>query len=331
MSNYAVIGNDGKAASRGNYVVKNGLHCEVFEQGWNYKVWESKETGQVEHRLWPRLVYVPMGDPDDPADADVWADPPIDQSGTLLEQERLEQDRLRALEKSARRAKQTCRHKIKEAGFGSLLTNTYGDNMQDFDKARRDWAAFMRKVGPHIPGFACVYAFERQGRGAWHVHAAIHTLPVFLWVPTGRGKHARKVMVRSWDYLRRCWRAIVGKGNIDVDGHRKRGRNRRGAESLAKLAGYVSKYLTKDHADGPQGRNRWGSTQGIQPPKPRVIKLPHMPLLEAIGLAFHLPDGHRIVHHKISRFGDSWMLYTEPGEDEKIGPEGPVANAHLVA
>jgi hypothetical protein len=317
MSNYAVIGNDGKPAPRGNYVVKNGLHCEVFESGWNYKVWQSSDTGQLEHKLWPRLVYVPMGDPDDPDDADVWADPPIDQSGTLLEAERLEKQRLLALEKSARRAKQGCLHKIKEAGFESLLTCTYRENMKDFDRMRRDWAAFMRKVSPFLPDFACVFAFEEQTRGAWHVHAAIRKLPVFLWVPEGRGKHARKVMVRSWDYLRRCWRGIVGDGNIDVDGHRKRGRRGRLGESLARLAAYVAKYLTKDHAKGPPGRNRWGSTQGIKPPKPRVIRLPPMPMIDAIELAFYVPEGHRVVQHRLGAFGKFWCLYSE-----RSGPDG---------
>lgn len=316
MANYVVMGNDGKPAARGNYVVKNGLHCEVFESGWNYKVWESKRTGQLEHKLWPRLVYRPMGDPDDPADADVWADPPLDQSGTLLEAERLEKQRLLALEKSARRAKQQCAHKIKHAGFESLLTNTYAENMQDFDRMRRDWAAFMRKVGPHIPDFACVFAFEQQKRGAWHVHAAIRKLPLYLCVPDGRGKHARKVMVRSWDYLRRCWRSIVGAGNIDVDGHRKRGRFGQGkrfsAESLARMAAYVSKYLTKDHATGPAGRNRWGSTQGLQPPKPRVLTLPPMALIDAMELAFHVPEGHRVVRHSVWGFGKFWCLFSEP-------------------
>jgi hypothetical protein len=322
MSNYVPASNDGKPASRGNYVVRDGLHCEVFESGWNYKVWQSSDTGQLEHKLWPRLVYVAQGDPEDPDDADVWADPPIDQSGTLMEQERLEKQRLLALEKSARRAKQQCSHKIKEAGFSSMLTNTYAENMQDFDRMRRDWAAFMRKVTPHIPNFACVYAFEQQKRGAWHVHAAIHKLPVYLWVPQGRGKHARKVMVRSWDYLRRCWRAIVGKGNIDVDGHRKRGRaghgGHRAAESLARLAGYISKYLTKDHAKGPPGRNRWGSTQGINPPKARIITLPAMPMLEAILMAFHVPEGHRVVQHRMGADKRFWCLYSEAFEPDEV-------------
>jgi len=326
MTNYVPIGNDGKPASRGNYVIRDGLHCEVFESGWNYKVWQSSDTGQLEHKLWPRLVYKVMGDPDDPADADVWADPPIDQSGTVLEAERLERLRLLSLEKSARRAKQACIHKIKEAGFSSLLTCTYKENMQDYDRMRRDWNYMLRKLRDSVPNFAAVFAFEPQDRGSLHVHAAIHKLPPFLWVKQGTGRHSKLCMVRSWDYIRRCWHAIVGKspdgkpnGNIDVDGHRKRGRMSRGghyaAESLARLASYVGKYLTKDHATGPPGRNRWGSTQGIKPPKPRMLTFPAMPMIEMMSLIWHVPDGHRIVQHSMGKDKKFWCLITERGSE----------------
>lgn len=292
------------------YCVRNGVHCKVVEHGWVYKSWHSRATGQAEHKLWPRLLYIPLADIDDPS---VLADPPVDQSGTVLEAERLEKKRLQALEKSARRAKQGCAHKIKEAGFSSLLTCTYRENMQDFDRLRRDWQYMLRRLREFIPGFSAVFAFERQQRGAWHVHAAIHKLPVYLWVPRGKGD-TRKVMVRSWDYIRRLWRGIAGDGNIDVDGHRKRRGTRQSVQSLARLAGYVSKYLTKDHATGPAGRNRWGSTAGITPPKPEVRHLPPMPMSEAIELAFYVPEGHRIAQHRLGGFGKFWVLYTEPGD-----------------
>lgn len=326
MANYVPTGNDGKPASRGNYVIRGGLHCEVFESGWNYKVWQSSDTGQLEHKLWPRLVYIAQGDPDDSDDADVWAEPPIDQSGTVLEAERLERLRLLSLEKSARRAKQSCIHKIKEAGFDSLLTVTYKENMKDFDRMRRDWNYMLRKLQASVPNFAAVYAFEPQDRGAYHCHAAIRKLPSFLWVKQGNGRGSKLCMVRSWDYIRRCWHAIVGKapdgkpnGNIDVDGHRKRGRKSRGghyaAESLARLASYVGKYLTKDHATGPPGRNRWGSTQGITPPKPRLLTFPAMPMIEMMSLIWHVPDGHRIVQHSMGKDRKFWCLFTEADPD----------------
>lgn len=281
------------------------------------KDWRNDVTGQRELVAWRKLVYVPIGDIDDPAVRAVT----IDQSDTALEAERLARQRERALQQSAARAKRTCRQKIKSAQFASLLTCTYRENMQDFDKVRADWHSMLRKLQRVIPGFQAVYSFERQVRGAWHVHAAIEKLPPFLMVPEGAGSK-RLVRVRSWDYVRRLWRSIVGldNGNIDIDGHRRTrhgmmGKYRPG-ESLAKLAGYVSKYLTKDYADGLSGRKRWGSTQGCKAPKAITYIIPECPFHELIEMAFHVPDGHRIVRHRIAPFGRIWMLYTEPGEPD---------------
>lgn len=311
------------------YVAYRGVWCQVVEHGWRVKDWVSPETGQREVMAWKKRCYFPQGDPDCPEDiANGIHVKYSDQTGTVLEEERLERQRQRNKEKSASRAKRTCRHKIKHAGLSSLLTCTYRENMKDFDRIRADWASMLRKLSKAMPWFSAVYAFEEQTRGAWHVHAAIDKLPSHFAVkerdtasPTGW----RTVRVRSFDYIRRLWRSIVGQdnGNIDVDGHR-RGRSGlmgkyRAAESLAKLAGYVSKYLTKDHATGPEGRNRWGSTQGIKVPKPTMIDLPEMPLDELIELAFHVPDGHRIVGHRIGQFGKFWALYTEPGNPEPPG------------
>ncbi|GLS16576.1 rolling circle replication-associated protein [Hydrogenophaga electricum] len=310
----------------GQYVAYRGVWCQVVEHGWRVKEWVSPDTGQREVIAWKKRCYIPqgpipVGDAQDEPD-DVFAPPPIDQSGTVLEAERLERQRLLNLEKSAKRAKRTCRHKIKSSEFASLLTCTYRENMGDFNRVRRDWADMLRKLQRAIPGFRAVYAFEQQERGAWHVHAAIHRLPPWLMVPEGTGRATRLVRVRSWDYVRRLWHSVVGKdnGNIDVDGHRRTrhglpGKHRPG-ESLAKLAGYVSKYLTKDYAEGLAGRNRWGSTQGLDLPKPVIIDVPDCPLHDLIELAFHVPDGHRIVRHRIGQFGRFWCLFSEPGEPD---------------
>ncbi|MGE8445695.1 MAG: rolling circle replication-associated protein [Comamonas sp.] len=291
----------------GQYVVRNGVHCQVFEQGWRVKEWKSEETGQQELMAWKRRIYVPMGDWDDPS---IQADPAVDQSGTLLGEEMAAKARQRALEASAARAKRNCRMRIKASGVGTLLTLTYRENMTDFDRVRKDWAAMLRKMRKLIPGFRAVYAFEQQKRGAWHVHAAVDKLPTMFDTVHGP--------VRSFKLLHPLWHSIVGhdNGNVRVDEHNK---TRHGLParynkktSLAKLAGYVSKYLTKDYGEGVGGRNRWNSTQGIEVSKPAVFDMPEMPLHDLIPLVFQLPDGHRIARHSVGQFGKFWVLYTEP-------------------
>lgn len=292
------------------YVVHKGVYCQVHEFGWRVRQWTCDATGQRETIAWPRKVYVPLGDIDDP---DVLA-AEIDQSGTLLGEAREEERKLRRLERSRARRKKNCRHRIKSASFTSMLTATYRENMQDFDRMRSDWAKYLRLLSRYIPGFRAVYGFETQERGAWHVHAAIDRLPA--WIEFKGQK------IRSFKLLRELWHRVVGddNGNIDVDGHR---RTRHGfigkygkAESLARLAGYISKYLTKDYGDGVDGRNLWGSTQGLNHSKPVTFDMPEMPLIQLMELGFYCPDGHRVVRHSVGQFGKFWLLYTEPIYDD---------------
>ncbi|WP_096699911.1 hypothetical protein [Polaromonas sp. AER18D-145] len=76
-------------------------------------------------------------------------------------------------------------------------------------------------------------------------------------------------------------------GTINVDGHVKQTRKKQHADaraqSLAKMAQYVSKYLTKDHDKGLRGRQMWGSTEDLTPPKPMRFQFHECPLAELIA------------------------------------------------
>jgi hypothetical protein len=226
--------------------------------------------------------------------------------GVDVDLEALERKAEAARAKSQRRAKTNCRWKIKHGAFSSLLTLTYHENMKDFDRMHADLAAFLRIMKREIPGFQAVWAFERQQRGAWHCHMAIHRLqPHYV---------RRGLKVKSWVLARMAWRRIVGEdgGNIDVDGHCGKGQGLR-KKSLAKLAGYVSKYLTKEWDDNALfGRNMWGSTQGLRVPPSEVIELPQCTLLDAITVAFDVPEGHRVASHGVNVERGLWWLFTEP-------------------
>lgn len=291
-----------------------GYWCKVVHQGWKVRQWKSEKTGQCETLIYPRKLYVPEGDIDDPA---VLVNE-IDQSGTLVEEERKEAARKAARVRNKAKAKAKCRHTIKTYALRQLATGTYKENMVDFDRARRDFAAFLRLMRRYIPGFRAVYAFERQDRGAWHWHAAIDKLPPFF-VHEG-------VRLRSFDFVRRMWVRVVGRyegkdnGTVNFDGHNKTKLGTpakwTGNQSLALIAGYVSKYLTKDTEEGIEGRNMWGRTQGITAEKPVTMEFSEpCSLADVIRLAFAVPEGHRIVQHACWGFGKFWRLYTEPDPD----------------
>jgi hypothetical protein len=307
-------------------VERKGVPCKALEQGWRVKVWHSRRkgpaeglkarygrsegTGQREIIVTRRVVYAALSEA--PIQGAV-CDGLGQDFGVDVDLAALEDKALKAKRRSQRRAKQTCRHKIKDAGLRSLLTGTYRENMQDYDRMRRDFAAWLRIMRREIPGFRAVYAFERQARGAWHFHCATDRLAHFYL--------RRGVKVKSYELARRAWRAVVGadNGNIDVDGHQK-GRAKRHAdqrkESLCKLAGYVSKYLTKDY-DGHQlhGRNMWGSTQGLTAEPPTVLEIEDdCPLGDVIAACCVGLEGWRVATHVLLPQGAGWMLYLEPGD-----------------
>lgn len=106
------------------------------------------------------------------------------------------------LERSARRAKTQCRRLVKVMGLDALLTLTYQANMQDLAQCKVHLKEFVRRMRRLIPGFSYVAAFERQKRGAWHIHIAIHALPMRLdWAG---------VKVKSYGVARAVWRSVVG-------------------------------------------------------------------------------------------------------------------------
>lgn len=287
-------------------------------------------TGQREVRISRRLLVVPL-DNSEERQFLATCDGLGQDFGVDIDVEELERRAEASRKKSQARAKRQCRHKIKHGGFRHMLTGTYRENMVDFDRLRKDWAAWLRKMHKVIPGFRCVHAFEPQKRGAWHFHCTVDALPRFL-----RYKGEKRP---SYEVCTLLWHDVVGDvpyefvgplqpgsewppamvsgGTINVDGYTgKRTRKKQHADarafSLAKMAAYVSKYLTKDLDHGLRGRQMWGSTQGLTPPKATCIYLPEGPIVDIISVAFEVPAGHRVARHWLSSFKDCWVLDTEP-------------------
>lgn len=166
------------------------------------------------------------------------------------------------LERCARRATTRVRHLCKAAGVDTLLTLTYAANMCDWDLLKRHLKEFNRRMAKLIPDWFYVAAFERQKRGAWHVHMAVHRLPSELVARSG-------VKVKSFNVVRAVWRAVTGElgGNIDVQS-----RKRNSQRAPSRIAAYLSKYMTKAYADGEPWSKRFSSSRGVTVPKPERIR-----------------------------------------------------------
>lgn len=170
-------------------------------------------------------------------------------------------DREASIARATRRARSAARIRCKASGFDSLFTFTYRENVQDRGLVAAHWKETVRRIRRVIPEFAYLAVIEVQKRGALHLHVATHRLPQSL---TWRG-----VKVKSWSVLRAIWRSVVGDLGGNFDESKRRSRSR--ASSL-RIARYITKYVSKDFADGDLNRKRYWAG-GDWPAPERVTML----------------------------------------------------------
>lgn len=230
--------------------------------------------------------------------------------------------RERNLLTNARRAKSRCRRLIKVMGLDSMLTNTYRERMTDERRIKADMARFHRRMAELVPGYSYVTGYEPQGSGSWHAHSAVYRLPKFITMKARKPDGTwREVKLESWRAVTVVWRSIVGRDNglCFVGGKGPRGK--KACTSLAKLAGYISKYITKHYELVPDGKQRYTHSQAGEIPKPQRQRFCGLSLADLIGRVFWVDDGERIVDHRIGKFKDSYYLCTEsPGRSEVVVP-----------
>lgn len=231
-------------------------------------------------------------------------------------EERREAARLR----NARRAKTQCRRFIKMMGFDELLTLTYRENVTDEARVKEDARRFFRRMAELIPDFGYCAGYEPQTRGSWHVHAAVYGLPKEVAVKKrGPDGEWRVVKLPGWRVGTAVWRSIVGKDNGLCFVGGKGDRAKAARRSLAKMAGYVSKYITKHYELVPDGQQRWTHSRGAQVPKSTPLRL-RMTLREFIAFAMsRLQDADQIVDSRLGKFRDSYYLCTEDPSRKETG------------
>lgn len=244
-----------------------------------------------------------------------------------LEAERLEEieeKRLKSLKSSARRAKTKCRRFIISEGFNEMLTLTYRANQTDRELCKVHFKEWVRRMKKALGDFRYCASFEMQERGAMHIHCATNKLP----------QHAdyKGVKIKAWELGTRIWRDIIGdypfsgplrpaeafpvlaNGLCFVGGKSKFGApSRHKPMSLAKMAGYVSKYILKDFESVPEEKNRYSRSNGEVRAEVNIIRL-NGTLADIVACCFQCDDGDVMVDHRISYFKDSWWLCTERGE-----------------
>lgn len=265
---------------------------------WRVSTWEA--NGVRERSARPVIAWEEIG----PVGVGL-----VDACGFPLEPkpetpEEREERRLASLKRAALRAKQMARRLIITEGFNELLTITYRENQTNRELCKRHFKEWVRRMKAALGGsFRYVAAFERQDRGAMHVHVACHKLP--------QHAHRKGVKVHGWRLGTEIWRDIVGRDNglVFVGGRKKDGRYTR-KWTLAKMATYVSKYILKDYADAPDETNRYSRSDGIQVGEVHRMEL-RCSFLDLVAVTFERAEGHVVVSHRVGRWCDSVWLCTE--------------------
>lgn len=296
---------------------------KILPGAWEYFTWQANGVTERSARRvmqWEELMEVPDG-----PHVDALGNP----TATEPTPEELAERRLENLKRAARRAKTKCRRVIITEGFDELLTLTYRDNQEDRELCKQHFKVWVRrmklalghdvvtvdalgrKYTRRVPGnFRFCASFERQQRGAMHVHIATNALPA----------HAvyKGVKIKAWKLGTQIWRDIVGANNglCFVGGSTKFGGRRRNL-SLAKMAAYVSKYILKDFEDHPEESNRYSRSQGTQVPKQERVTFYGLTDLEAIELAFERADNQVLHALKYRPFGSIWLCVEDIPPDKK--------------
>lgn len=262
---------------------------------WAVRVFEVNGHREISARNtidWEEVPYKPVLDlfPDQPS----------------LQQLQDAEDRKQAnLKRAASRAQTTCRRVIKAEAYDELLTLTYRENQTDRVLCKAHFEKWVRRMKRALGSFRYCASFEKQKRGAMHVHIATHKLP----------EHAlyKGVKIKAWQLGTKIWRDIVGADNglCFVGGGTRFGGRRRNL-SLGKMAAYVSKYIMKDFEEAPEESNRYSRSNGTVLPKPPVMYFTGLTMSEVIALCFQCDEGDVIVSHRLDSERGSYWLCTEP-------------------
>lgn len=197
----------------------------------------------------------------------------------LAQREAQERERLNRL-RAARRARTKVRRLCKAQGLDTLLTLTYRGNQWDMEVCKAHFRLFMMRMNRLLGRWHYVAAFERQQRGALHVHVATREIPPNFF--------RQGVRVKSFNVIRALWRDVTGEwgGNVDVSGKsRRRGHWAIARRSPARIATYLAKYMLKDWESWPAGTRRFqGSVFAL--PEPDRVQLVASSFAELVGLAY---------------------------------------------
>lgn len=118
-----------------------------------------------------------------------------------------------------------------------FITLTYAENMQDNSRISDDWRRFLRRCKQRYGSFRWLYVKEKQGRGAWHLHALL-----FFDYPAPFMDNSEV-------------RAMWGHGFVRIEAVRDDANN---------LGNYLCAYMTDDKETGKKGARLLNYEAGVR-------------------------------------------------------------------
>ncbi|AOK08629.1 hypothetical protein LGM90_10125 [Burkholderia sp. AU28942] len=161
----------------------------------------------------------------------------------------------KSLRTSIERSKRMIRKRCKQIRADRMLTLSTRLNETRIEVWARWWDAFRRRLNK-LQDFHYVAVLERQERGAWHIHVAVH----------GR---------QNWKLLRSIWLSVISKDGTDGTVNDSIGRAEclfrkvggKGRAMRHRIATYIAKYVGKGAHDAGFNKKRYWTSKGIVLPE----------------------------------------------------------------
>jgi hypothetical protein len=184
-----------------------------------------------------------------------------------------------------RRARQTLRRTIwaNMRHYSKFLTLTYAENMQDYERFKKDWQRFIKNMKRHGFPLRYLYVLEYQKRGAIHAHVVVFNDEV---IPI--------------EAIENAWK----KGFVKINS----------IKDVNNLGAYVCKYLTKETI-ASYGSHSYHVSRGLQKPEEIKIDLDHGEAVEAYlsGIAVKYQSTYSIplIDSDGKQYGSKTVKYTQ--------------------
>jgi len=163
----------------------------------------------------------------------------------------------KSLETSIERSRRMIRKRCKAIRADRMLTLSTRANETRVEVWAKWWDEFRRRMN-RLKDFHYVAVLERQDRGAWHIHVAVH----------GR---------QNWKLLRSIWMSVISKSGTDGAVNDSVGNGKRkwlfqqwggkGRASRHRIATYIAKYVGKGGDASTFNKKRYWTSKGIVLPE----------------------------------------------------------------